>query len=107
MLTSSSCFSPGRSPTRSPRCCATERALLAQAVEVEVAEFLAKHVDLKTATGLRRVVRHGHLPKARGRPATAPAAGRSPPFPNPGPGEEPGPTPLHPPTLPPYPRRSP
>src|SRR5206468_11747189 len=26
MLTSSSCFSQGRSPTRSPRCCATERA---------------------------------------------------------------------------------
>ena len=39
------------------------RALLAQAVEAEVAEFLAKHVDLKTATGLRRVVRHGHLPE--------------------------------------------
>jgi len=38
------------------------RALLAQAVEAEVAEFLAKHVDLKTATGLSRVVRHGHLP---------------------------------------------
>jgi putative transposase len=26
------------------------RALLAQAIEAEVAEFLAKHVDLKTAT---------------------------------------------------------
>src|SRR4051812_12870606 len=26
MLTSSSCFSQGRSATRSPRCCATERA---------------------------------------------------------------------------------
>jgi hypothetical protein len=39
------------------------RALLAQAVEAEVAEFLAKHVDLKTATGLRRVVRHGHRPE--------------------------------------------
>ena len=32
------------------------RALLAQAVEAEVADFLAKHVDVKTATGLRRVV---------------------------------------------------
>jgi putative transposase len=41
------------------------RALLAQAVEAEVAEFLAKHVDLKTAAGLRRVVRHGHLPERR------------------------------------------
>jgi hypothetical protein len=39
------------------------RALLAQAIEAEVAEFLAKHVDLTTATGLRRVVRHGHLPE--------------------------------------------
>src|SRR5207248_10373903 len=36
------------------------RALLAQAIEAEVAGFLARHVDLKTATGLRRVVRHGH-----------------------------------------------
>ena len=39
------------------------RALLAQAIEAEVAEFLAKHADLKTATGLSRVVRHGHLPE--------------------------------------------
>jgi hypothetical protein len=39
------------------------RSLLAQAIEAEVAEFLAKHVDLTTATGLRRVVRHGHLPE--------------------------------------------
>jgi len=37
------------------------RALLAQAVEAEMAEFVAKHADLKTATGLRRVVRHGFL----------------------------------------------
>jgi len=39
------------------------RALLAQAVEAEVAEFLGKHVDLKTEDGRRRVVRHGHLPE--------------------------------------------
>jgi putative transposase len=39
------------------------RSLLAQAVEAEVAEFLAKHSDLKTASGLSRVVRHGHLPE--------------------------------------------
>jgi len=39
------------------------RALLAQAIEAEVAEFLAKHSDLKTASGLGRVVRHGHLPE--------------------------------------------
>ena len=38
-------------------------ALLTQAVEAEVAEFLAKHADLKTEDGLKRVVRHGHLPE--------------------------------------------
>ena len=37
--------------------------MLAQAIEAEVADFLAQHVDLKTASGLRRVVRHGHLPE--------------------------------------------
>ena len=39
------------------------RALLTQAVEAEVAEFLARHADLRTETGHRRVVRHGHLPE--------------------------------------------
>lgn len=39
------------------------RALLAQAVEAEVAQFLAKHADLKTEVGRARVVRHGHLPE--------------------------------------------
>ena len=39
------------------------RALLTQAVEAEVAEFLAKHTDLKIETGQQRVVRHGHLPE--------------------------------------------
>src|SRR5207344_1468565 len=39
------------------------RTLLAQAVEAEVADFLGKHADLKTADGHRRVVRHGHLPE--------------------------------------------
>jgi hypothetical protein len=39
------------------------RALLAQAVEAEVADFLGKHADLKTADGQQRVVRHGHLPE--------------------------------------------
>ena len=38
------------------------RSLLAQAVEAEVADFLAKHADLKTENGHQRVVRHGHLP---------------------------------------------
>ena len=39
------------------------RTLLAQAVEAEVANFLAKHADLKTEDGRQRVVRHGHLPE--------------------------------------------
>jgi putative transposase len=38
------------------------RTLLVQAAEAEVADFLAKHADLKTAGGRQRVVRHGHLP---------------------------------------------
>jgi transposase-like protein len=39
------------------------RALLAQAVEAEVGDFLRQHADLKTGDGHRRVVRHGHLPE--------------------------------------------
>jgi putative transposase len=39
------------------------RALLAQAVEAEVSDFLHRHCDLKTDTGRQRVVRHGHLPE--------------------------------------------
>jgi putative transposase len=39
------------------------RALLTQAVEAEVADFLHRHCDLKTDAGRRRVVRHGHLPE--------------------------------------------
>ena len=38
-------------------------ALLAQAVEAEVADFLGKHSELKTTDGHQRVVRHGHLPE--------------------------------------------
>jgi transposase-like protein len=39
------------------------RTLLAQAVEAEVADFLAKHTDLKTEDGRQRLVRHGHFPE--------------------------------------------
>ena len=39
------------------------RALLTQAVETEVADFLGRYADLKTEAGRRRVVRHGHLPE--------------------------------------------
>ncbi|EIM28580.1 transposase [Microvirga lotononidis] len=38
------------------------RALLAQAIEAEVADFLAQHATLKTENGLQRLVRHGYLP---------------------------------------------
>jgi putative transposase len=39
------------------------RALLAQAVEAEVAGFLGEHADKRTDDGRRRLVRHGHLPE--------------------------------------------
>ena len=39
------------------------RTLLVQAVEAEVADFLAQHADLKTGDSRQRVVRHGHLPE--------------------------------------------
>lgn len=39
------------------------RALLAQAVEAEVAAFLDQHADKQTDAGRRRLVRHGHRPE--------------------------------------------
>lgn len=39
------------------------RALLAQAVEAEVAGFVAEHADKRTDDGRQRLVRHGHLPE--------------------------------------------
>jgi transposase-like protein len=39
------------------------QALLKQAVEAEVADFLQRRADLKTEAGRQRVVRHGHLPE--------------------------------------------
>jgi len=39
------------------------RKLLAQAVEAEVAEFLARHSNLVMDDGRQRLVRHGHLPE--------------------------------------------
>ena len=39
------------------------RALLTQAVETEVADFLGRHADLKSTAGHQRIVRHGHLPE--------------------------------------------
>jgi hypothetical protein len=54
------------------------RALLTQAVEAEVAEFLANHSDLKTETGQQRVVRHGHLPEREIMTGIGPVAIRQP-----------------------------
>jgi putative transposase len=54
------------------------RTLLAQAVEAEVAAFLAKHADLKTDDGHARVVRHGHLPERAVMTGIGPVAVRQP-----------------------------
>ena len=54
------------------------RTLLAQAVEAEVAEFLAKHANLKTQEGCQRVVRHGHLPEREIMTGIGPVAVRQP-----------------------------
>jgi transposase-like protein len=53
-------------------------ALLTQAVEAEVAEFLTKHADLKIEDGHRRVVRHGHLPEREIMTGIGPVAVRQP-----------------------------
>ncbi len=39
------------------------RALLAQAVEAEIAALLDSHADKRTEDGRQRLVRHGHLPE--------------------------------------------
>ena len=54
------------------------RALLAQAVETEVADFLGRHADLKTEAGHQRVVRHGHLPEREIMTGIGPVAVRQP-----------------------------
>ena len=82
------------------------RALLAQAVEAEVAEFLAKHVDLKTATGLSRVVRHGHLPEREVMTGIGPVGVRQPRVRDRGAGDDAGRIRFTPAILPPYARRS-
>jgi putative transposase len=54
------------------------RTLLAQAVEAEVADFLAKHAGLKTEDGCQRIVRHGHLPEREVMTGIGPVAVRQP-----------------------------
>src|SRR5437764_1519813 len=54
------------------------RALLTQAVEAEVGDFLHRHCELKTDSGRRRVVRHGHLPEREIVTGIGPVAVRQP-----------------------------
>jgi transposase-like protein len=54
------------------------RTLLAQAVDAEVADFLAKHTALKTEDGRARVVRHGHLPEREVMTGIGPVSVRQP-----------------------------
>ena len=82
------------------------RALLAQAIEAEVAEFLAKYADLRTAAGLRRVVRHGHLPEREVMTGIGPVGVRQPRVRDRGTGEDAGRIRFTPAILPPYARRS-
>jgi transposase-like protein len=83
------------------------RALLAQAVEAEVAGFLAKHADLKTEDGHRRVVRHGHLPEREVMTGIGPVAVRQPRVRDrEAAADDPGRIRFSPTILPPYMRRS-
>jgi putative transposase len=54
------------------------RALLAQAVEAEVASLLDSHADKRTEDGRRRLVRHGHLPAREIMSGIGPVAVRCP-----------------------------
>jgi hypothetical protein len=54
------------------------RALLAQAVEAEVATLLAGHADKLTDDGRQRLVRHGHLPEREILTGIGPVAVRCP-----------------------------
>ena len=54
------------------------RALLAQAVEAEVATLLTRYVDESTNDGRQRLVRHGHLPEREIMTGIGPVAVRCP-----------------------------
>src|SRR6202048_996360 len=54
------------------------RALLARAVEAEVADFLDKHADLKTGDGHQRGARPAHWPEREVMTGVGPAAARQP-----------------------------
>ncbi len=83
------------------------RALLAQAVEAEVADFLAKHSASKTEDGRARIVRHGHLPVREVMTGIGPVAVRQPRVRDRGAGaDDPERIRFTPAILPPYARRS-
>lgn len=83
------------------------RALLAQAVEAEVAVFLDKHADLKIEDGRARVVRHGHLPEREVMTGIGPVPVKQPRVRDRGvPADDPGRIRFSPAILPPYMRRS-
>jgi putative transposase len=83
------------------------RTLLAQAVEVEVADFLGKHAGLKTEDGRQRIVRHGHLPEREVMTGIGPVAVRQPRVRDrEGAAGDPGRIRFTPAILPPYMRRS-
>src|SRR3974377_295265 len=54
------------------------RALLAQAIEAEVATLLSRYADESTDDGRRRLVRHGHLPEREIMTGIGPVAVRCP-----------------------------
>ena len=54
------------------------RALLAQAVEAEVAAFLSRYAEKLTDNGRQRLVRHGYLPKRKIMTGIGPVAVRCP-----------------------------
>src|SRR5213082_4116152 len=54
------------------------RALLAQAVEAEVAAFLSGHADRQTGDARQRLVRHGHRPERAIMTGLGPVAVRAP-----------------------------
>jgi putative transposase len=82
------------------------RALLARAVEAEVAEFLAQHADLWTDDGRQRVVRHGHLPEREIMTGIGAVAVRQPRVRDRKPGRDGARIRFAPAILPPYARRS-
>ena len=83
------------------------KALLAQAVEAEVAEFLSQHCQLATDDGRRRLVRHGHLPEREVMTGIGPVAVRQPRVRDRGAGgDDPARIRFTPAILPPYVRRS-